>query len=107
MKSAKLLAVLLLCSIAVPTFAQEELGVCDATTQRERKTAQYQVGSVNQQSPEFDAQKPCDGGSLRIKKCAVIAVRDQKVQRFCFPTDGKPQHDDYFDIVEYWDKPAP
>jgi hypothetical protein len=103
--------VLLLAGIAacaeaqVGAGAQERAGVCDSAVQREKKAVQFKVGSEKKGTADFAAERPCGGPEIHIRKCAVIEIKHQRTQRYCYPEDGKPQYADYFDVIEYWDAP--
>ena len=108
MKSLFVVAAILIAACAEPYAIAVDgaLGVCESSVERERKTAPYKVGSQNKMVSDFEAEQPCSGGTIRIKKCAVIKIRDQKIQRYCFPKDDKPQYSEYFDVIEYWEVPV-
>lgn len=106
MSRLRLSAVLLylLCA-TVSGATDKEDGLCDTSAQRERRTQQYNVESRNDTASTFVAKRPCSDEMIRIKLCALIVVRDQKVQRFCYRSD-RPDYYEYFDVVEYWGGPS-
>jgi hypothetical protein len=79
--------------------------ICDTKAQREKHTLQYNVDSRHDTDSSFVAQRACSDATITIKRCAIIAVQKKKIQRFCFGT-GKPDYYEYFDVLEYWDKPT-
>jgi hypothetical protein len=102
---------LALCALVVLAWgsvspAQErELGECDASAQREKRSVQYNVESRSDAGSHFSARLPCSTRSVIIKSCAVIATQGKKIQRFCSPPD-RPEYYEYMDVVEYWAAPG-
>lgn len=81
--------------------AETDLGICDSSAPREKRTLQYNVEARNDREAEFVAKRPCSDDVVVIRSCAVINVQKKKVQRYCYP-ENRPAHYEFFDIVEYW-----
>jgi len=99
-------AALILAGFFGTVYANEAaLGVCDSAVSREKRMAQYNVESREDTNSAFVARLPCTEETVTIQKCAVISVKNQKVQRYCFRSD-RPAYYEYFDVIEYWDAPG-
>lgn len=84
------------------SFAEtREVGVCEADGQRAAQSIGYNVEERKDVGDAFVAKLSCSNDVIVIKKCALIKVKNQKVQKFCYP-EGSPAYYEYFDIVEYW-----
>ena len=106
MTLTRVAAALILASFFGTVYAEEAaFGVCDGAGSREKRTAQYNVESRKDTNSAFVAKLPCAEAMVSIQKCAVISVRNQKVQRYCFRSD-RPAYYEYFDVIEYWDAPG-
>jgi hypothetical protein len=46
---------------------------------------------------------PCTNEVVEVKACAIAATLKRNSQRYCYPTDGKPQYFEYTDRLEYWE----
>ena len=85
------------------SFAETlEVGVCEAGKQREVQSVRYNVEARKDLDETFVAKRTCSDEAIVIKNCALIGVKNQKVQEFCFP-EGRPAYYEYFDVVEYWE----
>lgn len=106
MNLRRMAVVLALAGFFGAVYAEDAaLGVCDGSGSREKRAAQYNVESREDTNSAFVAKLPCTEETVTIRKCAVINVRNQKVQRFCF-RDDRPAYYEYFDVIEYWDAPG-
>lgn len=106
MTLTRVAAALILVGFCGTAYAEEAaLGVCDSAVSREKRTAQFNVESRMDTNSAFVAKLPCTEETVTIQKCAVIGVKNQKVQRYCFRSD-RPAYYEYFDVIEYWDAPG-
>jgi hypothetical protein len=88
--------------------AQEGLGLCDTNAKREQQTVEFIVESRSDTNFAFVAKRPCTNETVKIQRCAVIKVREDKFQHFCRGT-GRPTYYEEVDVIEYWgqsDKPS-
>lgn len=102
MKSFFWIAFLLLWFSANASFAEtREVGICEADGPRAAQSIGYNVEERKDVGDTFIAKLSCSDDVIVIKKCALIEVKNQKVQKFCYP-EGRPAYYEYFDTVEYW-----
>jgi hypothetical protein len=100
------IAILVLGTLCSCVYAAgDEFGVCDPTAPREQRTLQFNAESGSDTASPFVIQLPCTDEKAYIKRCAVITVRHERTQHFCFRAD-RPAYYEYLDTVEYWDNPT-
>jgi hypothetical protein len=91
-------AILLLSSNAAGEVAP--VGACDSTGPTEKRAVEFNSESRHDSESEFAATLSCSTEIIRIRHCAIVTIRNQKVQHFCFP-DNKPAYYEYSDVIEY------
>lgn len=106
MRKAIILSLLLcLAPFGAANAADFAAGICSPRAEREQKTLRY-----NLEEPVSDAdgvlivKQTCTGNTVRVQKCAIVAVRKSKVQRWCYPPNRQPYFE-YSDVIEYWGAP--
>jgi hypothetical protein len=105
MTTKALIAVLSFATLLGSAAAQNnQLGVCGTSKAREERTAEFIIESRSDSNSTFVAKRPCTNETVRIQRCAVIKVRDDKLQHWCRGT-GKPTYYEEVDTVEYWGDP--
>ena len=106
MTTLRLLALLLLALEGTNSFAADFFaGICDARSARERHTIRYNVEQRNDSDSFLTVKQTCTKNNVQVKKCAVIVVRNTKVQRWCYPGDRQPYFE-FSDVIEYWGAPS-
>jgi hypothetical protein len=90
-------------SVGAAHAQENQLGICDVTAQREPETVEFVVESRSDTDFVFLAKRPCTNEAVRIQRCAIIKVRNDKFQHFCRGT-GRPTYYEEVDVIEYWGK---
>jgi len=101
-----ILFALILCVVCPMASPQaEERGECDASQARESLRLVYIAESRKEDETIVRVTLPCTNETVEVKKCSVEATRIRNSQRYCYPSDGKPQYFEYTDLLEYWEHP--
>lgn len=79
--------------------ADAQQGSCDPGA-GQRKVLEVNSEKTIESGDTITVTKACDNVAQTIKKCAVLAHKKIKAQKWCYP-DGKPAYFEYFDILEF------
>lgn len=98
-KSNFILFLLLICFCG-RVFA--DIGECDPSVQRVKKTIHYQSGKESIQSDVTSVTEVCSDKVVNIKSCSIISDQKENLQQPCM--DLVPQRLDTYNEIEYYDR---
>jgi hypothetical protein len=98
-KSACILFLLLIC---VCGNVLADVGECDPSVQRIKKTLLYQSGKENIQGNVITVTEVCTDQVVKVRSCSVISDLKEHLQQPCM--NLVPQRLDSYDEIEYYER---